>query len=56
MNIIVRLVGAIALQASVLAAMSSMAMSADKPLRLRIQEAAAVSQRKTTEDLLFRSH
>ncbi|QLE51886.1 hypothetical protein FD724_30130 [Nostoc sp. C057] len=49
MNIIVRLIGAIALQASVLAAMSSMAMSADKPLRLRIQEAAAVSQRKTTQ-------
>lgn len=49
MNIIVRLVGAIALQVSVLAAMSSMAMSADKPLRLRIQEAAAVSQRKTTQ-------
>ncbi|QKQ75526.1 hypothetical protein [Nostoc sp. TCL240-02] len=49
MNIIVRLIGAIALQVSVLAAMSSMAMSADKPLRLRIQEAAAVSQRKTTQ-------
>jgi hypothetical protein len=49
MNIIVRLVGAIALQVSVLAAMSSMAISADKPLRLRIQEAAAVSQRKTTQ-------
>ncbi|MBD2522430.1 hypothetical protein [Nostoc sp. FACHB-133] len=49
MNIIVRLIGAIALQASVLAAMSSMAMSAEKPLRLRIQEAAAVSQRKTTQ-------
>jgi hypothetical protein len=49
MNIIVRLVGAIALQVSVLVAMSSMAMSADKPLRLRIQEAAAVSQRKTTQ-------
>lgn len=49
MNIIVRLIGAIALQVSVLAAMSSMAMSADKPLRLRIQEAAAVSQRKATQ-------
>ncbi|MEH2307784.1 hypothetical protein [Nostoc sp.] len=49
MNIIVRLIGAIALQVSVSAAMSSMAMSADKPLRLRIQEAAAVSQRKTTQ-------
>ncbi|MBN3908138.1 MAG: hypothetical protein HWQ35_16795 [Nostoc sp. NMS1] len=49
MNIIVRLVGAIALQVSALAAMSSMAMSADKPLGLRIQEAAAVSQRKTTQ-------
>ncbi|MEH1866886.1 MAG: hypothetical protein V7K69_18020 [Nostoc sp.] len=49
MNIIVRLIGAIALQVSVLAAMSNMAMSADKPLRLRIQEAAAVSQRKTTQ-------
>ncbi|MBE8987221.1 hypothetical protein [Nostoc sp. LEGE 12450] len=49
MNIIVRLIGAIALQVSVLAAMSSMAMSADKPLRLRIQEAAAVSQQKTTQ-------
>jgi hypothetical protein len=48
MNII-RFVGAIALQVSALAAMSSMAMSADKPLRLRIQEAAAVSQRKTTQ-------
>jgi hypothetical protein len=49
MNIIVRLFGAIALQVSALAAMSSMAMSDDKPLRLNIQQTPAVYQRKTTQ-------
>ncbi|MFW9260804.1 hypothetical protein [Nostoc sp. CALU 546] len=49
MNIIVRLFGAIALQISVLAAMSSMAMSDDKPFRVNTQQTTAVSQRKTTQ-------
>jgi hypothetical protein len=49
MNIIVRLFGAIVLQLSALAAMSSMAMSDDKPLRVYIQEASATSQQKTTQ-------
>lgn len=49
MNIIVRLFGAIALQVSVLAAMSSMAMSDDKPFRVNTQQTPAVSQRKTTQ-------
>ncbi|MEH2236615.1 hypothetical protein [Nostoc sp.] len=49
MNIIVRLFGAIVLQVSALAAMSSMAMSDDKPLRVYTQETPAVSQRKTTQ-------
>ncbi len=49
MNIIVRLFGAIAFQVSALAAMSSMAMSDDKPLRVNTQETPAVSQQKTTQ-------
>ncbi|MEH2393620.1 MAG: hypothetical protein V7K21_18820 [Nostoc sp.] len=49
MNIIVRLFGVIALQISAFAAMSSMAMSDNKPLLpVYTQEAPAVSQRKTT--------
>ena len=49
MNIIVRLFGAIVLQISAFAAMSSMAMSDNKPLPVYTQEAAAVSQLKTTQ-------
>jgi hypothetical protein len=49
MNIIVRLFGAIVLQVSVLVAMSSTAMSEDKPLRVNTQETPAVSQQKTTQ-------
>ncbi len=49
MNIIVRLFGAIALQVSALAAMSSMAMSDDKPFRVNTQQTPAVYQRKTTQ-------
>jgi hypothetical protein len=49
MNIIVRLFGAIVLQVSALVAMSSMAMSEDKPLRVDTQETPAVSQQKTTQ-------
>jgi hypothetical protein len=49
MNIIVRLFGAIAFQVSVLAAMSSMAMSDDKPLRVNTQQTPAVSQQKTIQ-------
>ncbi|MBG1241500.1 hypothetical protein [Nostoc sp. NZL] len=49
MNIIVRLFGAIVLQISAFAAMSSMAMSDDKPLRVYTQETPAVSERKTTQ-------
>ncbi|MEH2250253.1 hypothetical protein [Nostoc sp.] len=49
MNIIVRLFGAIVLQVSALAAMSSMAMSDDKLLRVYTQEAPAASQRKTMQ-------
>ncbi|MEH2216312.1 MAG: hypothetical protein V7K72_04065 [Nostoc sp.] len=47
MNIIVRLFGAIVLQLSALAAMSSMAMSEDKPLRVPTQETPIISQQKT---------
>jgi hypothetical protein len=47
MNIIVRLFGAIVLQLSALAAMSSMAMSDDKPLRVPTQEPPILSQQKT---------
>ncbi|MEH2135294.1 hypothetical protein [Nostoc sp.] len=47
MNIIVRLFGAIVLQVSALAAMSSMAMSDDKPLRVPTQETPIISQQKT---------
>ncbi|OYE02568.1 hypothetical protein [Nostoc sp. 'Peltigera membranacea cyanobiont' 232] len=47
MNIIVRLFGAIVLQLSALAAMSSMAMSDDKPLRVPTQETPIISQQKT---------
>ncbi|MEH1967359.1 hypothetical protein [Nostoc sp.] len=49
MNIIVRLFGALVLQVSVLAAMSSMAMSNDKPLRVNTQETPAISQLKTRQ-------
>ena len=49
MNIIVRLFGAIVLQISAFAAMSSMAMSDNKPLPVYTQEAPAVSQLKTTQ-------
>ncbi|WP_375513342.1 hypothetical protein [uncultured Nostoc sp.] len=49
MNIIVRLLGAIALQISAIAAMSTMAMSDDKPLRVYTQETPAASQQKTTQ-------
>ncbi|BDI19915.1 hypothetical protein ANSO36C_57170 [Nostoc cf. commune SO-36] len=49
MNIIVRLLGAIFLQVSVLAAMSSTAISDDKPLRVNIQETPAIPQRKITQ-------
>jgi hypothetical protein len=49
MNVIVRLFGAIVLQVSALVAMSSMAMSEDKPLRVDTQETPTVSQQKTTQ-------
>ncbi|MBD2532144.1 hypothetical protein H6G97_22195 [Nostoc flagelliforme FACHB-838] len=49
MNIIVRLLGVIFLQVSVLAAMSSTAISDDKPLRVNTQETPAVPQRKITQ-------
>ncbi|MEH2196612.1 MAG: hypothetical protein V7K98_28780 [Nostoc sp.] len=49
MNIIIRLFGAIALQVSALLAMSSMAMSEDKPLHIDTQETPSVTQQKTTE-------
>ncbi|AVH73843.1 hypothetical protein [Nostoc sp. 'Lobaria pulmonaria (5183) cyanobiont'] len=49
MNIIVRLVGAIVLQVSALAAMSSMAMSDDKPFHINTQQTPAVYPRKTTQ-------
>jgi hypothetical protein len=49
MNIIVRLFGAIVLQVSALAAMSSMAMSDDKPFRVNTQQTPAVYPRKTTQ-------
>ncbi|MBN3896339.1 MAG: hypothetical protein HWQ41_14050 [Nostoc sp. NOS(2021)] len=49
MNIIVRLFGAIVLQVSALAAMSSMAMSDVPPLRVYTQKVPAASQRKTTQ-------
>ncbi|WP_375500621.1 hypothetical protein [uncultured Nostoc sp.] len=49
MNIIVRLVGAIALQISAIATMSTMAMANDKPLRVDTQQTPAASQQKTTQ-------
>lgn len=49
MNIIVRLVGAIALQISAIATMSTMAMANDNPLRVDTQETPAASQQKTTQ-------
>ncbi|MBN3888360.1 MAG: hypothetical protein HWQ43_04010 [Nostoc sp. JL31] len=49
MNIIVRLFGAIVLQVSALAAMSSMAMSDDKPFRVNTQQTPTVYPRKTTQ-------
>ncbi|MEH2160478.1 MAG: hypothetical protein V7K38_05405 [Nostoc sp.] len=49
MKIIVRLFGAIVLQVSALLAMSSMAMSEDKPLHINTQETPAVTQQKTTQ-------
>ena len=51
MNIIVRLFGAIALQISAIAAMSTMAMSNDKPLPVYTQETPAASQQKTTQKI-----
>jgi hypothetical protein len=51
MNIIVRLFGAIALQISAFAAMSTMAMADEKPLRVYTQETPAASQQKTTQRL-----
>ncbi|MCC5641604.1 hypothetical protein LC607_01245 [Nostoc sp. CHAB 5824] len=49
MNMIVRSVGAIALQISAFAAMSTMAISDDKPLRIYTQETPAASQPKITQ-------
>ena len=49
MNIIVRLLGAIALQISAIATMSTMAMADDKPLPVYTQETPAASQQKTTQ-------
>ncbi|MEH2182299.1 hypothetical protein [Nostoc sp.] len=49
MNIIVRLFGAIVLQVSALAAMSSMAMSDDKPFGINTQQTPAIYPRKTTQ-------
>ncbi|MCC5659648.1 hypothetical protein LC608_22270 [Nostoc sp. XA010] len=49
MNIIVRLVGAIALQISAIATMSTMAMANDKPLRVDTQQAPTAAQQKTTQ-------
>lgn len=49
MNIIVRLVGAIALQISAIATMSTMAMANDNPLRVDTQETPTASQQKTTQ-------
>ncbi|MBD2725201.1 hypothetical protein H6G96_02380 [Nostoc sp. FACHB-892] len=51
MNIIVRLFGAIAFQISAIAAMSTMAMSNEKPLRIYTQETPAASQQKTTQKI-----
>ncbi|MCC5650909.1 hypothetical protein LC609_13915 [Nostoc sp. XA013] len=51
MNIIVRLFGAIAFQISAIAAMSTMAMSNEKPLRVYTQETPAASQQKTTQKI-----
>ncbi|MDZ8224290.1 hypothetical protein [Nostoc sp. ChiVER01] len=49
MNIIVRLVGAIALQISAIATMSTMAMANDKTPQVYNQETLAASLRKTTQ-------
>jgi hypothetical protein len=49
MNIIVRLVGALILQVSALAAMSNMAMSNEKPAPIYIQKTPAVPQQTTTQ-------
>ncbi|MBW4453645.1 MAG: hypothetical protein KME55_13565 [Nostoc indistinguendum CM1-VF10] len=51
MNIIVRLFRAIAFQISAIAAMSTMAMSNEKPLRVYTQETPAASQQKTTQKI-----
>ncbi|MBD2242294.1 hypothetical protein [Nostoc sp. FACHB-888] len=51
MNIILRLFGAIAFQISAIAAMSTMAMSNEKPLRVYTQETPAASQQKTTQKI-----
>lgn len=51
MNIIVSLFGAIALQISAIAAMSTMAMANDKPLQVYTQETLAASLRKTTQKI-----
>lgn len=49
MNIIVRLVGAIALQISAIATMSTIAMANDKTPQVYTQETLAASLRKTTQ-------
>ncbi|MEH2437906.1 MAG: hypothetical protein V7K25_27395 [Nostoc sp.] len=51
MNIIVRLVGAIALQISAIATMSTMAMANDKTPQVYTQETLAASLRKTTQKI-----
>ncbi|MBG1257695.1 hypothetical protein [Nostoc commune] len=51
MNIIVRLFGAIALQISAFAAMSTMAMADDKTPQVYTQQTPAASQQKTTQRL-----
>ena len=51
MNIIVGLFGAIAIQVSAIAAMSSMAMANDKPPQVYTQETLAASLRKTTQKI-----
>ncbi|BBD69829.1 hypothetical protein NIES4072_28360 [Nostoc commune NIES-4072] len=49
MNIIVRLLGAIALQISAIATMSTMAIANDKPLPVDTQQTPAAAQQKTTQ-------
>ncbi|MDF5711932.1 MAG: hypothetical protein PUP90_30725 [Nostoc sp. S4] len=49
MNTIIRLFGAFVFQVSALAAMSNIAMSDDKPIRVNTQQTPAVPQQKTTQ-------